>query len=408
MIGLEVKEMKVLQVSQVNRYIKELISRDFLLSSLWIRGEISNFKNHSSGHMYFTIKDETSILRCVMFRTYCSSLRFLPSNGMKVIIRGSVSIFERDGQYQLYCEEMQPDGLGALYAAFEQLKEKLRAEGLFDPGIKKRLPSFPDKIGVVTSCTGAVIRDIINVSLRRFPNANIVLFPVSVQGNSSAREIAHALEVFNQKKLVDVIILARGGGSLEELWAFNEETVARAIYKSEIPVVSAVGHETDYTIADMAADLRAPTPSAAAELVVPDTRELKWKIESIRKGMILAVQSRISNCRAGLEKIHNSMIFRQPYEKVYQLRMLMDLNHKYILKNMALRIKDQRDKLISLTVHLNSLSPLAVLARGYCIATDQSSGKVIKSVNQVCRNGQLDIKFADGKAACKVVYIKGG
>ncbi len=400
--------MNALQVSQVNKYIKDLISRDFLLNDFWVRGEISNFKNHSSGHMYFTVKDESSILRCVMFRAYCSNLRFIPANGMKVIIRGGVSVFERDGQYQLYCHEMQPDGLGALYAAFEQLKLKLKDEGLFDPGIKKKLPAFPERIGVVTSCTGAVIKDIMNVSLRRFPNASIVLFPVSVQGSSSAREIAHALDVLNKNRSVDVIILARGGGSLEELWAFNEELVARAIYKSQIPVVSAVGHETDYTISDMAADLRAPTPSAAAELVVPDAKELKWKVDSLRKEMVLAVQSRVSDCRSRLQKIENSMPLRQPYEKVYQLRMILDLNHKLIQRNIALRIRESRDRLRSLIVHLNSLSPLAVLARGYCIASDYSSGKVIKSVKQVCRDGQVNIKFADGRAECKVVDIKGG
>lgn len=400
--------MRVLEVSQINKYIKELISRDYLLGDLWIKGEISNFKHHSSGHMYFTLKDQTSLLRCVMFRTQCSSLRFLPTDGMKVITRGRISVFERDGQYQLYCEEMQPDGLGALYLAFEQLKAKLEKEGLFSPASKKPLPFFPTRIGVVTSSTGAVIRDIINVSTRRFPNVQIVLFPVSVQGSTASGEISRAIKVLNDKGQVDVIIVARGGGSLEELWAFNEEAVARAIFESAVPVVSAVGHETDYTIADMVADLRAPTPSAAAEIVVPDARELKWKVEAYRRRIFLAVKTRVSAARARLEKVESSLPLRQPFDKVYQLRMMLDINYKYLCKNIQSRVKKLREKLANNASRLNSLSPLSVLSRGYCLAARADSSSVIKSITQVCKNDRIDIKLIDGKAVCKVTHIEEG
>lgn len=397
--------MKVLEVSQVNRYIKSVLSKDELLNNLWVKGEISNLKQHNSGHIYFTLKDETSILKCVMFRSQCYLLRFKPCNGMKVIVRGYISVFERDGQYQLYCEEIQPDGLGALYLAFEQLKIKLEKEGFFSKDKKKQLPLLPRKIGVITSSTGAVIRDIINISTRRFPNIQIVLFPVSVQGSSAASEISHAIKVFNQKKYVDVIIIARGGGSLEELWAFNEEMVARAIFESEIPVVSAVGHETDYTIADMVADLRAPTPSAGAELVVPDKRELVWKLESFKKRIILAMQSKIANARARVEKIKNSSLFKQPFDKIYQARMVLDINNRYLYKGIGIRIKFLREKLNMFIAKLDSLSPLSILARGYSIVTEKDSNVVIKSVKQICKNELLDIKFIDGKVVCKTVEI---
>lgn len=402
--------IKILEVSQVNRYIKELMSRDYLLNDLWVKGEISNFKYHSSGHMYFTLKDSLGIIKCVMFRANCLNLNFMPADGMKVIIRGSVSVYERDGQYQLYCEEMQPDGLGALYAAFEQLKRKLDEEGLFVPERKKKLPYFPSKIGVITSRTGAVIRDIINVSTRRFSNVQIVLFPVSVQGNSAAGEISHALEVFNRLEGIDVIILARGGGSLEELWAFNEEIVARAICKSGIPVVSAVGHETDYTIADMAADLRAPTPSAAAELIVPDAGDIAWKIRTSSGRMTAAVQSNLERKKMKLEKIVNSFMFRQPYDKIYQLRMTLDVNCRYLNKNIADIMKNNRQQLAALVSGLNALSPLAVLARGYSIAAKQESKEVIRSVSQICKDDRIDIKFGDGMAECRVekTYEKQG
>ena len=258
----------ILTVSELNKYIKTLFSRDMVLSGLWVKGEVSNFKNHYSGHMYFTVKDENSLIKCVMFKANASGLKFMPEDGMKVIIRGYLSVFERDGQYQLYAEEMQPDGVGSLHIAFEQLKKKLEAEGLFAASAKKRLPYLPQSIGVITSSKGSVIRDIINILSRRFYNVAIKVYPVQVQGEQAAGQISAAVRRLNELELADVIIIARGGGSLEELWAFNEEIVARSIYESRIPVISAVGHETDFTISDFVADMRAPTPSAAAELVM--------------------------------------------------------------------------------------------------------------------------------------------
>jgi exodeoxyribonuclease VII large subunit len=259
-----------LTVSQLTKYIKQLFSYDNLLSNVCVTGEISNFKLHSSGHMYFTLKDEHSVIKCVMFKTYNRRLRFKPEDGLKVIIRGYVSIYEAGGSYQLYPEYMEPDGLGDLYLAFEQLKQKLEREGLFSAEYKKRIPFLPARIGVITSPTGAVIRDIMNVLFRRFPNVVLKIFPVMVQGEGAGKQISRALDMINKARAADVIILARGGGSLEELWPFNEEILARSIFKSEIPVISAVGHETDFSISDFVADLRAPTPSAAAELVVPE------------------------------------------------------------------------------------------------------------------------------------------
>ena len=263
-------------VCELNNYIKDVIDNDMMLNNVYIKGEISNFKNHYSGHMYFTLKDEKSLIKCVMFKSYTGNLDFVPKDGMNVVVLGTVSVFERDGVYQIYVKGMEEDGMGALYKAYEQLKEKLQDEGLFDEKYKKKIPMLPTSIGVVTSSTGAVIRDIINVTTRRFPKVNIKLFPSQVQGKGAAQTIVKAIEYFNFEKNVDLIIVARGGGSLEDLWPFNEEVTARAIFKSEIPIISAVGHETDFTIADFVADLRAPTPSAAGELAVPSLDEVKW------------------------------------------------------------------------------------------------------------------------------------
>lgn len=395
--------MKILEVSQVNRYIKELFLRDLLLNSIWIKGEISNFKHHSSGHMYFTLKDNSSTLKCVMFQTYVSKLRFIPVNGMKIIASGKVSVFERDGQYQLYCEEMQPDGLGALYAAFEQLKAKLDKEGLFSAANKKSLPFLPERVGVVTSRTGSVIKDIINVASRRFPGIQIVLFPVAVQGSTAAGEIANAIESFNNSYNVDVIILARGGGSLEDLWAFNEEIVARAIFNSKIPVISAVGHETDYTIADMTADYRAPTPSAAAEVAVPDKRELHFRIYSVARRITNSIVNNMDNARNKLDKIQNRIPFKQPLNRVYQFRMFLGINTKTLTKNISSKMQIEKNRFTNQVLRLGSLNPLSVLARGYCVAEIPETHKIIKNVNSICKNQEINIKFIDGKALCKVL-----
>lgn len=396
----------VLSVSEINRYIKEIISRDLILSNLWVRGEISNYKNHYSGHMYFTIKDETSLIKCVMFRTYNSSLKFVPENGMKVIIKGYISVFERDGQYQLYAEEMQPDGIGSLHIAFEQLKRKLEAEGLFDTVYKKKIPVMPKAIGVVTSSTGAVIRDILNVLNRRFHNFNLKLYPVAVQGESAPRQISRALDKLNELKSVDVIIIARGGGSLEELWAFNEETVARSIFKSQIPVISAVGHETDFTIADFVADMRAPTPSAAAELVMPEKAVILDRIESMTARIRNAVKRNYSLNAAKLEKIKNSMIFKQPYDRIYQERLRLDILSKYIYKGLAISQERKKSRLGLLVGKLDALSPLTILARGYSISKSLETGSIIRSVNNVKSGDAIQINVMDGRINCSVKDIE--
>ena len=294
-------------VTELNMYVKDKVAEDEFLNSVLVKGEISNFKHHYTGHMYFTLKDENSLIKCVMFKSSTVTLNFAPKDGMKVIVLGTVGVYERDGVYQIYCKAMQEDGMGSLYVAFEKLKAKLEQEGLFDESHKKKIPFMPKIIGVLTSNTGAVIRDIINVSTRRNPNVYIRLLPVPVQGEGAAEKIVKAIELMNEKKLADCLILARGGGSLEDLWPFNEEIVARAIYYSELPIISAVGHETDFTIADFVADLRAPTPSAAAELVVTDISELEYNINLFQRRLRMALwrycSEKIISCFVSRDKI---------------------------------------------------------------------------------------------------------
>jgi len=395
-----------LTVSEVNKYIKDMISRDGILSGLWVKGEISNFKNHYSGHFYFSLKDEKSVLKCVMFRSNASLLPFVPEDGMKVIIRGYVSVFERDGQYQLYAEEIQPDGIGALYIAFEKLKKKLEAEGLFDAAKKKKLPYLPKAIGVVTSSTGAVIRDIINVLSRRFYNFNLKLYPVQVQGEQAAGQIAAAVRRFNELDNVDVIIVARGGGSLEDLWPFNEEIVARSIYESRIPVISAVGHETDFTIADFVADVRAPTPSAAAELVMPERAVVENRLDSLKLRLRNAVMKKTAMERLLLRKIEGSVAFRQPLNKIYQERMLLDVQKKYMQKALSALNTNYRNKLSLLAATLDTLSPLKSLARGYSITKSKKDGSLVRSVHAVSIGDRLEINLMDGRLGCTVESIE--
>jgi len=397
----------VLTVSLVNRYIKEIISRDVILSNLWIRGEISNFKHHSSGHMYFTLKDESSIIKCVMFRTHNSYLKFIPENGMKVIVRGYISVFERDGQYQLYAEEMINDGVGNLHIAFEQLKRKLSEEGLFDSCYKKPIPFMPSSIGVVTSSTGSVIRDIINILDRRFYNTCIKIFPVRVQGQGAAQEISRAIDTLNRLKCVDVIIIARGGGSLEELWPFNEEIVARSIFRSEIPIISAVGHETDYTICDFVADLRAPTPSAAAEIVMPEKQQLINRVIELDIRLRNAILRNVKIKRKRLEELKNSSVFRQPYDRIYQERMKLDILYKDLKKAFLVKQERARAKLQFLIGKLDALSPLTILARGYSIVKSADDQYIIKSVKDVEEGDQIKVNLADGNLECTVNNVKG-
>lgn len=397
----------VLSVSDVNKYIKDLVSKDIILSGLWVKGEISNFKNHYSGHFYFTLKDEKAVLKCVMFRSHAASLPFVPEDGMKMLVRGYISVFERDGQYQLYAEEMQPDGIGALYIAFEKLKSKLQQEGLFDESRKRKLPYMPASIGVVTSSTGAVVRDIINILSRRFYNVNIKVYPVQVQGETAAGQIAAAVRRLNVLANVDVIIVARGGGSLEELWAFNEEIVARSIYESKIPVISAVGHETDFTIADFVADVRASTPSAAAELVMPERAVVENRLDSLNMRLRNAAMKRTAMERLKLKRLCESVAFRQPYNKVYQERMRLDVQKRYLHKALAALNAAYRSKLASLAAGLDALSPLNSLARGYSIVRSIKDDTLVKSVKAVESGERLEIRMTDGRVECVVERIEG-
>lgn len=397
----------VLTVSEINKYIREIISRDLILTNLWVKGEISNYKNHYSGHLYFTIKDEKSLIKCVMFRAQASGLKFRPEDGMKVIIRGYVSVFERDGQYQLYAEEMQPDGIGSLHIAFEQLKMKLQKEGLFDERHKKQLPYLPETIGVVTSSTGAVIRDIIHVLTRRYYNVRIRVFPVQVQGEQAAGQIARAIRKLNELDCVDVIIIARGGGSLEELWAFNEEVVARSIFDSQIPVISAVGHETDYTIADFVADLRAPTPSAAAELVMPEKASAQQQVSILNTRLRNALVKRVELEKMRYRRLTESVAFKQPFNRIYQERMRLDIGSKYLIKAVEAAAERERNRLALLIGKLQALSPLSALARGYSMVKTGPEGRFVKSVTNVQPGDRVEISVQDGFIDCTVDTVRG-
>ena len=381
-------------VTQLNSYIKNKMANDEYLNTVYIKGEISNYKHHYTGHLYFMLKDENSLIKCIMFKTYTSHLDFEPKDGMKVLILGTVSVFERDGVYQIYCKAMQEDGLGSLYTAYEQLKAKLEDEGLFDKANKKAIPLMPKTIGVLTSQTGSVIRDIINVSTRRNKNVNIKLLPVPVQGEGASIKIAEAIELMNAKKIADVIILARGGGSLEDLWPFNEEIVARAIYKSEIPIISAVGHETDFTIADFVADLRAPTPSAAAELAVPDVSKLQIDIEKYQNRLKLALSKKLDLMKLKYEKCINTRAFKNPYEKIENYYLTLDNYIKMITIGATNNYKENIHKFENIVSKLDSLSPLKTLVRGYSIT--QKNGEVIKSVKQLKKDDDIEITFSDG------------
>ena len=388
-------------VTQLNKYLKDRFDEDENLNAVLVKGEISNFKNHYTGHLYFTLKDENSLIKCIMFKSYAEKLQFKPKDGMKVMVFGSVSVFERDGVYQIYCKSMLEDGMGDLHEKFEQLKAKLEAEGLFSQSHKKTIPMYPKIIGVLTSQTGAVIRDIINVSSRRNPNVYIRLLPVPVQGPGAAEQIASKIKLMNEKKLADVLIVGRGGGSLEDLWPFNEEIVARAIYESEIPIISAVGHETDFTIADFVADLRAPTPSAAAELAVPDIYELKQKIQNYQNRYKEALKKKIEVMKLKFEKIMKSRVFTDPTRKIIDNSIILDDYIKRLKKAITETQKHKKNKYNELIAKLDALSPLKTLIRGYSIV--EKEGKIIKSAKQVNKLDEISIKFIDGKIQAKVL-----
>lgn len=394
-------EYNAITVTDLNKYIKDKIAEDEMLNNVFVKGEISNFKNHYTGHLYFTLKDENSLIKCIMFKGYAERLKFVPKDGMKVMIFGAVSVFERDGVYQIYAKAMQEDGMGSLYTAYEELKLKLEKEGLFDVSYKKAIPKIPKTIGVLTSQTGSVIRDIINVSTRRNPNVNLRLLPVPVQGPGAAEKIAAGIERMNEEKLADVIILARGGGSLEDLWPFNEEIVARAIFKSELPVISAVGHETDFTIADFVADLRAPTPSAAAELAVPDIYEMIRKINSFQDRLRTSLKRKVEFMRLRYEKAINSRAFKEPLRKINDNYQLIDKYIRILETKVERKYKDSKTKWIEAVAKLDTLSPLKTLTRGYSLI--EYEGKIVKSHKDLKTNDEIDIKFFDGDKKAKII-----
>jgi exodeoxyribonuclease VII, large subunit len=394
-------ENMAVTVSQVNSYIKEKIASDEGLNSLIIKGEISNFKNHYTGHLYFTLKDDKSLIKCIMFKSYAQKLNFMPKDGMKVFVFGEVSVFERDGIYQVYVKAMQEDGVGTLYKKYEELKQMLEEQGYFDISHKKKIPQMPKIIGVLTSQTGSVIRDIINVSTRRNPNVQIRLFPVPVQGQDAAPKIAEGIRFMNKNKLADVLILARGGGSLEDLWPFNEEIVAHAIYESELPIISAVGHETDFSISDFVADLRAPTPSAAAELAVPDIYEVKQKILGYKNRLKISLNKKYEMLKLHYEKLTSSFVFKEPLRIINERSILLDNQVKQIENIIKNKKQSEKERYVKLVSKLDTLSPLKTLTRGYSII--EQKGKIINSVKELQEGNEIDIQMIDGKAKAKII-----
>lgn len=394
--------MRILSVSELTKYIKDKIESDYILANIWVKGEISNLKIHSSGHIYFTLKDQESCLKAVMFRSRGRRLLFRPEYGMHVIVRGYVSVYERDGTYQLYAEEMEPDGIGALYIAFEQMKQKLAARGLFDEGRKRAIPRIPRVVGIITSPTGAAVQDMLNIMRRRWSGVQIILAPVLVQGESAPGEIARAIGRMNQVGGIDVLIVGRGGGSLEELWAFNTEEVAMAIANSAIPVISAVGHETDYTIADMVADLRAPTPSAAAELVVPDQREMQRYLQSLQQRLVKAVHNNLERNRQRLKACTNSPSLQRPFLITGNRQQTLDRLTTALQRAGRLMLADKSAALANLAGKLQVLSPLATLARGYSICT-AADGKVLTDSGIINIGDHVHVILDKGSINCTVV-----
>ncbi len=400
-------QIKTLSVSEVNRYIKRILTSDPILAHIHVKGEISNYNFHSSGHMYFTLKDRGGRINCVMFRSDCERLKFIPEEGMSMVCRGYISLYERGGQYQLYVRNMEPAGIGALYIAYQQLKERLEKEGIFDAKHKKQLPYIPEKIAIITSPTGAAVRDIISIVFRRFPGVELYVFPVLVQGEYAAPSIANAIRLCNDFPDIDVAIVGRGGGSMEELWAFNEEEVARAIFCSDIPIITAIGHETDFTIADFVADLRAATPSAAAELVVPNIMEIREYMNSAKKRLLNSISVKTNTLQQRLSLIENNYFLRYPLNPIYEKQQYIDDLIRRFKKSLETKQEFKKRHLTHIGERLNALSPLSVFSRGYSIVRDEDE-KVIKSINQVKRDQILNIDLIDGRINCKVIkYMEG-
>ena len=394
--GSGAADTRAFTVTQINEYARMLIDENPVMKNVYVKGEISNFVNHRTGHMYFTLKDDGGVLKSVMFRSNTSKLRFMPENGMRVVAHGKISVFVQGGQYQLYADGLEPDGVGALYIAYEQLKRKLEAEGLFDSSRKKPIPKIPTRVGVITSPTGAAVRDILNITGRRFPYAEVVIFPSLVQGDGAASQLCEGVKYFNRTKRADVIIIGRGGGSIEDLWAFNDETLARTIAASDIPVISAVGHETDFTIADFAADRRAPTPSAAAELAVPDTAVLKRQISNIVGYIEQNIDGKIRRARERLNGLESRRCLSGPEFITEDRRMKLMLYENRLDSAVKNEIGDRREEFVRLTASLRALDPMAVISRGYS-AVFSSDGSVIKSVAQLEKGDSFTFKTTDGE-----------
>ncbi|WP_083189487.1 MULTISPECIES: exodeoxyribonuclease VII large subunit [unclassified Paenibacillus] len=445
-------DARILSIKEVNRYIRMKMEGDPRLQDVWLRGEISNFTHHSSGHMYFTLKDSDSRIRTIMFASHNQKLAFRPKEGTKVIARGNITVYERDGQYQFYALHMQPDGIGSLFMAFEQLKERLNAEGLFGQERKRSIPRYPAAIGVITSPTGAAVRDILITLRRRQPGVAVLLYPVLVQGTQAAGSIAQAIEAMNRSGEVDVLIVGRGGGSLEELWAFNEEVVARAIAASTIPIISAVGHETDFTISDFVADLRAPTPTAAAELAVANREELRQHLTHVNRRLQSAMNRFLNQNQERLLRAQQSAVFRKPEQLMmkhadkvarlqeqltYRLQLIqgqssqrwkelrgrlreqtpvhqvraarkrLDGNQHQLVQSMAAITKQKRMETAGMIRQLDALSPLKIMSRGYSLVYDEQEAKLIRSIEEVQPGDVVRVKLSDGQLDCHVWSMKG-
>jgi exodeoxyribonuclease VII large subunit len=404
--GGRVREPRIYTVQEITGRIRHILEDDRELRDIYVKGELSNLSQPTSGHQYFTLKDEYAEISCVMFKDNSRDLKFGLEDGMSVIARGRVGVYEKRGKYQLYVEEIQEAGLGALYLAFEQLKKRLKAEGLFDVAYKKPIPSFPRRIGMVTSPSGAAIRDMLKVTKKRFPHVHILLAPVAVQGEGASLQIAHAIRMMNRyntdQERIDVLIVGRGGGSLEELWAFNEECVARAIFASQIPVISAVGHETDFTIADFVADKRAATPSEAAEIVVPDSKELERNLRSLELQLRQNVYKGLDFYRKRLDSMEKNLLFRTPKERINQYRQTIDDLKRTMVAELRHLTSLHRKSVLAFAGRLEALSPLAILDRGYSICTKLPDGTLVRSVEELAVGDALKILFTDGEAVSEV------
>lgn len=395
-------QASVYSVTQINEYIKSLLDSDGVLSGLFVRGEISNYKVYPSGHHYFSLKDAQGAIRCVMFRREAFHLRFRPENGMNVIAFGRVAVFPRDGQYQLYCSGLQPDGVGDLHMAFEQCKERLYREGLFDREHKRPIPRFPARIALITSPAGAAVQDMIRILGARWPMAQVVILPVLVQGAGAPEEICAALAWANRHQAADLIITGRGGGSMEDLWAFNDEAVARSIYVSQIPVISAVGHEPDVTISDFVADLRAATPSNAAELAVPDQNEIYAHLRRLEERMTQATARQVNQARVRLEQAGRSAVLASPVQKLDERRLLVDYQREKLAQSLVKVLNRDQGRLTRLASALDAMSPLKVLGRGYALVRNEAGG-LIKSTQAVSPGDRLEVRVSDGSISCMIL-----